>query len=94
MPAPKLLDPARRYLRDSVRWPDDPVTRYVVARHPGGLTAPQVAAVLELAPSNVHRDQASALAKLRTLAADPELGPVIAKMFEAWADAPKAANAA
>jgi hypothetical protein len=94
MPAPALRDPAARYLRDVVRWPEDDVTRYVVASHPEGLTAPQVAAVLRLAPSNVHRDQANALRKLRALASDPELGPVVAKMFEAWADAPKAANAA
>ena len=83
MPAPTVVDPERRYLRDKVRWPDDAVTPYVVACHPEGLTAPQVSAVLELAVSNVHRDQASAARKLRALAAHPELG--FAAM--AWAEA-------
>lgn len=66
-----------------MRWPDDPVARYVVACHPEGLTAPQVSKVLELAISNVHRDQASAARKLRALAAHPELGFIA----RAWADA-------
>lgn len=82
VPAPSVVDPERRFLRDQVRWPDDQVTPYVVACHPDGLTAPQVSQVLELAVSNVHRDQASAARKLRALAHHPELGHVA----RAWAD--------
>lgn len=82
MPAPTVRDPDLLWLRDTVRWQDDPICQYVTLHNPEGLTIPEVSQVLGLAPSNISRDQSSAARKLRALACHPELG----RVARAWAD--------